>query len=435
MHSNFGNTNQPPEPVGRMVRYPETMPIPKNSVRFTTLLAALAALPPLSIDTSLPAVPQIAEAMHSSSSTAALTLPIFMLGFSLAPVLYGPLSDRFGRRPILLSGCLLFALSGAACALAPSIAWMLCARFFQGSGAGVGNAMVFAIVRDLFEGAEARVRLSYVSVIMTVAPMIAPSIGARLLVFAGWRSIFVLLASFGFGLTLVVALFLEESAPLENRANFRIQTVLGHYRRALSTPTCIGYAIVNGLTFGVMFAYIAGSPLVMIEAFGVSPTVYAYLFASTAMGLMSGAFLSGRLNRRGVAPSRLLSFALGLAACTTTTLVVIASSRFASVGTFMPLLIATTFCNGIITPNAVQGAIHRFPQIAGILGALVSSLQMFCAAVSGTIVAALSSRGRSVVAMPEVMSVLAIASLSVYFGVVRRSERHAHEYARAGAVD
>lgn len=275
------------------------MKIRPNSIVFTGLLASLAALPPLSIDMSLPAVPQIAVSFGASAGMAALTLPIFMLGFSTAPILYGPMSDRYGRKPILIFGCFLFATSGIACALAQSISILLVCRFIQGAGAGAGNAMVFAIVRDLFEGSAARARLSYVSVMMTLAPMIAPTLGAQILRIANWRAIFGLLGFFGFALTAVLALLFSETATRDKRHALRFRTLVERYRRVLTHPLSTGYALVNGFTFGVMFAYIVGSPIVMIQVFHLSPPIYALLFALTALGLMTGSFLNGKLSARG----------------------------------------------------------------------------------------------------------------------------------------
>lgn len=377
---------------------------------------------------SLPAVPQIAATFGTTAGLAALTLPVFMLGFSAAPIVYGPLSDRFGRKPVLLFGCFLYAASGAACALAPSIAALLVCRLLQGAGAGAGNAMLFAIVRDLFDGAVARAKLSYVSVIMTLAPMVAPTIGAQILVIAKWRSIFGVLGFFGFVLTAVVALCFAETAPRHARQGLRLEDLAKRYRRVLTSPISAGYALVNGLTFGVMFAYISGSPIVMIQVFHQSPVMYAFLFALTALGLMMGSFLNGRLATRGVPPYRLLTFALVLASCATLTLVLGTAGGFATVASIMPLLIATTFCNGMVTPNATQGAIHPFPEIAGIAGAVLSSLQMLCGAFSGALVAGLAVKG-PVMVMTGVMAVLAFASLGVYFGIVRRAERGQEAFA------
>lgn len=161
-----------------------------HSIGFTLLLGGLGTLPPFAIDMALPALTQIGIALQSAMGNVLLTLSFFMAGFSLAQLAFGPVSDRFGRWPTLVVGCSLFSVASIACALAPTIEFLLVARFVEGCGAGAGMVMVFAMVRDLFEGPQARTKLSYVTVVLNVAPMIAPAVGAALLSIGDWRLIY-----------------------------------------------------------------------------------------------------------------------------------------------------------------------------------------------------------------------------------------------------
>lgn len=154
------------------------MRIRPGSVGFTLLLGALSMLPPFSIDMGLPALSIMAQSLGTTSAGASLSLSVFMLGFALAPLCYGPLSDRYGRRPLLLVGCAVFVAAGVGCAASGSLPILLFWRFIQGAGAGAGFVLVLAVIRDTFEGAAARARLSYVTLVMGVAPMVAPKIGA-----------------------------------------------------------------------------------------------------------------------------------------------------------------------------------------------------------------------------------------------------------------
>jgi len=397
------------------------MGIRPKSVGFTIFLGALAALPPLSIDMGLPAFPTISAALGASSGSVGLTLSLFMLGFAVAQLVFGPLSDRYGRRPILLIGCGLFTLAGVACTAAPSIGTLIAWRLIQGAGAGAGMVMTLAIVRDLFEGAAARAQLSYVNLVMSVAPMIAPTIGSRVVAIAGWRAIYGTLTVAGLLLVLSVTLGLSESLARRDTGAIQPRRLIQNYGRILTNPICLGYALVNALTFGCMFAYVAGSPLVMLNVLGVSTTTYGWLFASTAFGIMAGAFLNGRLSMRGVLPSRLLIVGLVTAAVSALALVGVSLSGTAQVITLMPLLVINTFCSGIILPNATHGAIQPLPESAGVAAAVVGFLQMLCGAVASGLVAFLYD-GRTAIAMSGVMALFAFASLITYIGLVRQTK-------------
>jgi DHA1 family bicyclomycin/chloramphenicol resistance-like MFS transporter len=387
-------------------------------VGFTIFLGALSALPPLSIDMGLPAFPTISAALGASSGSVGLTLSLFMLGFAVAQLVFGPLSDRYGRRPILLIGCGLFTLAGAGCTVAPSISTLIAWRLVQGAGAGAGMVMTLAIVRDLFEGPVARAQLSYVNLVMSVAPMIAPTIGSNVLAIAGWRGIYGTLAVGGLLLLLCVAIGLSESLAHRDLGAIQPPRLIKNYGRILTNRICVGYALVNALNFGCMFAYVSGSPLVMLNVLGVSTTTYGWLFASTALGIMAGSFLNGRLSIHGVLPSRLLIVGLVTATASALALIVVSLSGVAQVITLMPLLVINTFCRGIISPNAIHGAIQPVPESAGVAAAIVGFMQMLCGAVASGLVAFLYD-GHTAIAMSGVMALFAIASLITYIRLVR----------------
>ncbi|MGB8690659.1 MAG: multidrug effflux MFS transporter [Microcoleus sp.] len=389
------------------------MPIKPNSLSFTVLLGILAALPPLSIDMALPAFPTIATSLDTSPAAVGLTLSLFMVGYATSQLAFGPFSDRYGRKPALLIGCGLFALAGAGCAMAPSINALLAWRFFQGAGAGAGMTLMLAIVRDLFENAAARAQLSYVNLVMTVAPMIAPTIGGGLLAIAGWRVIYGLLAVGGLVLLLTVALGLSESIKSRDLNAIKPRRFIKNYVSVLSNRICLSYALVNALSFGCMFAYVAGSPLVMLKVLGLSTTTYGLLFALTAFGIMAGSFLNGQLNTRGISSAGLLSFGLVLAATSAVALVIVSGSGVAQVMTLMPLLILNTFGYGLIAPNAIHHALEPVPEITGVAAALVGFLRMLAGAIASALIGFLFD-GHTAFAMSAVMALFAIASLAIY---------------------
>ena len=289
------------------------MRIRPNSVSFTLLLGVLAALPALAIDMGLPALTALGASLDASPAATGLTLSLFMAGFAIAQLVFGPLSDRYGRRPILLIGCGIFALANIMCTIAPSINALVTWRFIAGVGAGAATVLEMAIVRDLFEGAAARAQFSYINLVMSIAPMIAPTIGGWVLTMADWQAIYGVLAAGGFVLVMTIASGFGESIPHRDQSALAPRRLMSNYLRVLGNRICIGYALVNGLSFGCLFAYVAGSPLVIIDVLGVSTTVYGWFFALTALAIMVGSFLNGRFSLRGVPPSRLLKVGLILA--------------------------------------------------------------------------------------------------------------------------
>jgi MFS transporter, DHA1 family, multidrug resistance protein len=389
------------------------MRIKPNSISFTVLFGIIAALPPLSIDMALPALPMIGASLDASSASVGLTLSLFMLGFATSQLVFGPFSEQRGRKPALLIGCILFALASAGCAIASSINALVAWRLLQGAGAGAGMVLVLAMIHDLFEDTAARAKLSYVSVVRTIAPMIAPTIGGGILAIANWRAIYGLLAVGGLILVLIVAIGLGESIKSRDISALKPRQLIGNYVQALSNRIYLGYAMINALTFGCMFAYVAGSPLVMIKVLGISTTTYGLLFALTACGIMAGSFLNGRLTTLGISSARLLGFGLVLSATSSLALVIVSVTGVAQVTTLMPLLIINTFCVGLIPPNAIFSAIKLLPETAGIAAALVGFLQMLAGAMSSALVGFFFD-GHTAFAMSGVMALFAIAALAIY---------------------
>jgi DHA1 family bicyclomycin/chloramphenicol resistance-like MFS transporter len=399
-----------------------SMRLRPDSIAFIVFLSALGGLTPLSIDMGLPALQAIGHSLQVSSASAALTLSFFLIGFAFGPVLLGPMSDRFGRRPILLAGASVFALAGIGCALAPSLPVLLFWRLLEGVGAGAGSTLSLAIVRDLFDGATARTRLSYVSTIGSLAPMLAPTLGAIVLIFFGWRAIYGFLATVGFLIVFAVFFGFTESHQATDKNALQPGKLAANYARIFRNRICLGYALVVSLNFGCMFSYISSSPLVMMGVLGVSPTYYGWTFAATALGIMTGAFSNGRLNAFGFSAATLLTFGLGLSSLTALSLLAISHSDWASLSTILPLLVLNTFSIGFIGPNATQGVMHPLPDIAGVASAVLGSLRMLFGASAGVLVAILFDN-HSAHAMAESMTLFSLGSLTVYWLIVRPAER------------
>jgi DHA1 family bicyclomycin/chloramphenicol resistance-like MFS transporter len=395
--------------------------LPTKGIAFAVLLGVQAALPPLSIDMPLPALVSVMHTLHTTPSLAGLTLSLFMAGFAVSPLVYGPLADRYGRRPLLLGGLTLFVLGGLGAASAPSIGVLLITRLVQGAGAGAGMTLAFAIVRDVFEGKAAQIRLAAIAVVGNVAPIVAPTIGAMLLGWIGWRGIYGVTALMGVLLLGAVGFGLAETLPRRNRARAVTPAALARdWAIVLGHRGAITHILVNGLGFGWMFAYVTGSPLLFLGEMHLPAAIYAGLFACTGSGIVAGALLNARLADRGIGSETLLRAAiLGAVAATLVLVALTATHREVPLLALMPLLVLATGFFGLATPSASHGALDPMPELAGIAGGLLTSVQMLGGALASLLVSLLFPLfGAS--AMSGVMAASALAALAIYRSGVRR---------------
>ena len=395
-----------------------------HTVAFTFLLGALATLASFATDMGLPVLGEMATSLGVAPGRAALSLSVFMAGFALGPLVFGPVSDHVGRRPVLLSGVAAFAVFGALGAFSRTLGAVLLWRFLMGIGAGSCQVLVVAIVRDLFTGVEARVRQSYVNLAAGIAPIIAPTLGVAVATMGGWRAIYGALAAGGSVLLVIAALRLGESLPPTTHERFEVRRALDGYERVLRQRVSIGYAGVIALNFGSLFAYVSGSSLVLIGILGVSRRVYGLLFAVTSFGLMVGALSNAHLSRRGVSHARLIAWGLGIIVVTSVVLLVLTLAGAITPAVLVTLAVIGFVGQGIVRPNAVQGALEPVPESAGVASAVVSGLQMLVGGASSAIVAAWFD-GRSALSVTAMMALTALMSATVYLLVVKPAERAA----------
>ena len=384
-----------------------------HGLGFTLFLALLTALPPLSIDMALPSLALIQADLHAPQTEAAAAIAIFIAGFSSAPIVVGPLADRFGRKAVMGVGLVLFTLSAAGSALAPSIHALLAFRLVQGASAGAVGILPRAIIRDLFEGREARLQLAAVSLVFSVAPLIAPALGAAILFFGSWRLIFVVLTGVSVLVTLVAFVLFQESHALENRRNLRPSTVFAGYRRALTNPACAGFSLLGGLLFAGLFAYVNVSPLLFMQGYGVSKTGFAALFAITASGVIVGSSINAWLINRHVRPQTVFGVALAIECAAALALLAVGLAGLGSALIDAALVMVFISAFGLVFPNAVHEAIHPLPEIAGLASAVVTTTQMLFGALGGLAAAALY-RDASPTALGAIMSASALAGSALY---------------------
>lgn len=355
---------------------------------FMVFLGSLAALPPLSIDMALPALGAIGQGLHTGASQAGLTLSLFMAGFVIGPPVYGPLSDAFGRRRLLLPGMAIFTAGGILAALAPSIAVLLLARFLQGLGAGAGMTLALAIVRDRFDGAAMQRRLAAITVVANLAPIVAPTLGVALLALVHWRGIYGVMSACGLAAAVASWAGLSETRQ-PSPPSFSMRALMQDYAMVLRHRGATAAIAVNALGFGWMFAWVAGSPLVLPGLLHMQPGAYAAWFGATGLGIVAGAGVNGIIAARGVPARRLLAIAVGLALVAAAGLIGAGAAGTVTTGVVMPLFMASTFGFGLAAPSAVRAALDPLPQLSGVTGGLLTSAQMLAGAASSSLVALL----------------------------------------------
>jgi DHA1 family bicyclomycin/chloramphenicol resistance-like MFS transporter len=360
------------------------LPVTPSAV-LAVLVVALTSLGPLSTDFYLPALPAIARALHTDSAGVQLTLSVYLLGFGAGQLLVGPLSDRFGRRPVMLWGMLVFLLSSVACVLAGSLATLVAARLVQAFGACVGPVLGRAVVRDLYGPAESARMLSHVSTATALAPLLAPLFGGWLTAAWGWRATFVALALYAGVLVLAVWGWLKETNRHADVDALRPRRMLANYHALLADPAYRSALLIGCGAFAALFAFISGSPFVFIEHFGMSPQQMGLAFGLNVTGFMIGATLSGRLSRR-LGPARLIRRGVWLGALCGIVLALLARTGPNHAATVMLPMWGVSVAIGLILPNTTALGLAGYPKMAGAAASLMGFVQMGLGAGAGMLV-------------------------------------------------
>ncbi len=346
------------------------------------LMGALTAIAPLSIDMYLPAFPAIASDLNAVGRVE-LTLAAFFIGVALGQLFYGPFSDRFGRKPPLYVGLLLFIVASAGAALSESVETLVAWRFLQGLGGCAGMVIARAIVRDRCQPQEAARAFSLLMLVMGLAPILAPVLGSMLLQVASWRALFVILALFSLLCLCFVWRALQESHDTRHAVPLQWGKVLRAYGGLLRHRPFMAYTLASGLAFSGMFAYIAGSPFVVMQLHALSPQQYGWMFGVNAFGLIAASQINMLLLRHYAMTTLLTA---GLLA-TATAGIFLASITALGVET-LPMLLAGFFVfaasMGFIAPNAGAAALADQGAQAGTASALMGALQFALATLAGS---------------------------------------------------
>jgi len=358
---------------------------PVSELRLLLILSALMAFTSLSTDIYLPAMPQMARELQGNME---LTITSFLVGFALAQLIWGPVSDRIGRRRPLVMGVLLFVIGSVGCALSQTLGEIVLWRMFQAFGACTGPMLARAMVRDLYPRTKAAQTLSTLTVIMAIAPIAGPLLGGQIVRLGSWHGIFWLLA--GIGVLMLFALRrLPETLPVERRPTSSALTAFADYRALLGNAVFMRYTLCVTLFYVSAYAFITGSPHVYIEYFHVAPEHYGWLFGLNIIGLMAMSLINRKLVGR-FSLDRLLRAASMVAALAMLAGVVLAQLRIGGLpGVVLPVFVFFSM-NGVIAASATAAALDGVPPgLAGSAAALIGSLQYGSGIVSSLLLAAL----------------------------------------------
>ncbi|XKH59231.1 multidrug effflux MFS transporter [Halomonas sediminis] len=373
--------------------------------RVALLVAANTALAPFAIDAYLPAMAALAESIGASIHRTELSISVFLFGFALGQLIFGPLSDRLGRKPVLLGGLLVFFVASLAIISVDSLSTLLIWRFIQALGGGACVVNSAAIVRDCFSGREAAKVMSTMALIMMLAPLVAPTVGSLLLYVAGWWLIFGFLAVYAAFLFWLLGTRLPETRDMSQPVASPRQ-VLGNYASILSHREGMGYVCAVAASFAGLFAFITASPFLYLEHFGLSPAMYPVVFGVNVLGIA----LSNRVNIQLLSrrtPQQNLRLGLTVQWVAATALVIATATGMASLYVVVPLVMLFTGMIGMISPNAISSLLDHFGHISATATALLGSVQFSCGALAGVMVGAFEVESL----WPMVVTMLAAATI------------------------
>jgi len=398
-----------------------------DSFVFTLLLGLLSSLPTFGIDMILPSLSATGADLGAAPADVGLTMSVYLLGLGAALLVYGPVSDRFGRKPVVVFGCALVIIASVGCIFARSLPQLLLFRVLQGAGASGPGMAAVTIVSDLFDGPAARAKMSNVVLAINVVPMIAPTVGAALLAVGSWRTIYLVPIAGGIVLLGAMAAF-NESARIDPNTHLSSTAIVSNYLRVLRNPLCVGYLLCNAAAVGAVFAYITGSSLFFINALALSTYQYGVIFGTSSLSIMIGTLVNKRLGSR-VSPGQMIAIGLALSTVMATSLLVMAITGGKSIAIVVSVMVSVALSFGLISPNAMNAALQQMPDIAGSISAVMVFVQMIAAASSSALVAALFD-GRSALSMAVVMVSFCVLAIASYIGVVGPARRFMpiHEY-------
>ncbi|HFZ8994197.1 TPA: Bcr/CflA family multidrug efflux MFS transporter [Citrobacter freundii] len=381
----------------------------QSSLAIVFILGLLAMLMPLSIDMYLPALPVISEQFGVPAGRAQMTLSSYILGFALGQLFYGPMADSLGRKPVILGGTLVFAAAAVACALAQSVDQLITMRFFHGLAAAAASVVINALMRDIYPQEEFSRMMSFVMLVTTIAPLMAPIIGGWVLVWLSWHAIFWILAAAALLASLMIALLIKETLPPERRQPFHIRTTLANFAALFRHKRVLSYMLASGFSFAGMFSFLSAGPFVYIELNHVSPQHFGYYFALNIVFLFVMTIINSRFVRR-VGALNMFRGGLWIQFAVAVWLVL---SALTGIGFWSMVVGVALFvgCVSMVSSNAMAVILDEFPHMAGTASSLAGTFRFGI----GALVGALLSLATFTTAWPMIWSIAFCAASSILF--------------------
>lgn len=389
----------------------------------TALLAALTAMGPLTTDMYLPSLPDIVRLLGTTTAEGQLTISAYLIGFAVGQLIYGPLSDRHGRKPVLLGAIALYCFASVICAASTSIEMLIAARFLEALGGCGGIVLARAVVRDLFSGARAGRELSLIGSVMALAPVMAPIVGGILQTAFGWRSVFITLVLLGLSIGGVVWLLLPETLAARAKEPVSVGSMFKSYGAVLRSGAYLAYTGLATTSYAGLFAWISVASFVLQNIYGLGPFDFGVVFSLGAVGYMAGATIATRV----VVPLGIDgTIGFGCAAMTIGGFAMVASVALgltSSLSLVIPMAVYLAGL-GLVLPQSIAGAMTPFPERAGAASAMLGFLQQAAAALCGVVVGQMLGDS----AWPLVIAVALMGSASLLLWLVtvavRASAQH-----------
>jgi MFS transporter, DHA1 family, multidrug resistance protein len=387
--------------------------------RLLALLIAMAGMSSLSLNILLPAMPGLATKLAADPARVQLTVSLYLMGLAVAQLVFGPLSDRFGRRPVVLAGLALATVASTAAIFAASIATLVIARVAQSLGASTGQTIGRAIIRDLYDRQHAASMIGLVTSVVVLMPMIAPLIGGILDTLFGWEAIFAFTAAVSFAICAWAMLDLPETRNLSLGPNSE-----RHFRADLAalaaSPRFFGYALCAGLGSAPFFSFLGAAPHVVVSMLGRTSAEYGLWFFVPSIGFMAGNFAVSRLTTRfGIDALIWWGIALTIAGCLLNVAVYVALPGWEMATIFLPQIVIG-FGNGLLLPTSIAGAVSIRPQVAGTASGVTGFVQMGIAAVAAQLGGHVISHAPDALPMLLLMLAFGVATAAAVFTLVRR---------------
>jgi DHA1 family bicyclomycin/chloramphenicol resistance-like MFS transporter len=387
----------------------------------TALLAALSAVGPLTTDMYLPSLPDIVRALDATTAQGQLTISAYLIGFAVGQIVYGPVADRHGRKPVLIGAIVLYCAASLACALSTSIEMLIVARFAQALGGSGGVVLARAIVRDLYSGARAGRELSLIGAVMALAPVLAPIVGGALQTGFGWRSPFFSLTAVAVVGAAVITLLLPETLAMRASEPVSFASIARSYRLVSRNPAFLAYLGLSTTVYAGLFVWISGASFVLQNLYGLSPFSFGFAFAFGAVGYGFGSSLSARLTRylgiNGI---------IGIGGCAVTIggLGMVAAVAFGLTSAASLVLPMAIYLGGLgmVLPQSIAGALTPFPDRAGAASSLLGFIQQSAAALCGALIGVLLGQSAWPLAVGVAAAGCATLSLWVTTRAVRREK-------------